>query len=74
MKNKLEELKEQGEAPLWMDDSGFKTLTGGYLLLNETPKGMYSRLAKAAAKYYTNSKVWEKKFFNAMWKNWLCLD
>lgn len=68
----LIELKQNGEAPQWLDEPGFKTLSSGYLLSDETPKGMYRRLAKAAASYYTDSEKWEEKFFNAMWKNWLC--
>ena len=71
MKNKLNELIKKGEAPSWMDENGFRTLSSGYLLPDETPKDMYKRLAAGAAKYYSDPK-WEEKFFNAMWKNWLC--
>lgn len=70
--NKLDELKQSNEAPQWMNEEGFKTLNSGYLLKNETPKGMYSRVAKAAASYYTDSAVYEEKFFDVLWKNWLC--
>lgn len=70
----LAELKAAGEAPEWMTDEGFKTLSGGYLLPNETPRGMYTRVSKAAASYYVeNTAYWEGKFFDAMWRNWLCL-
>lgn len=68
----LDELKKAGEAPEWMDEPGFKTLSSGYLLTDETPRMMYARLAKAAASYYTESEKYEEKFFNALWKNWLC--
>lgn len=68
----LNELKECNEAPQWMDEFGFKTLSSGYLLPDETPRGMYARLSKAAASYYDDSKKWEERFFNALWKNWLC--
>lgn len=71
--NDLEQLKLSGDAPVWMDEFGYKTLKGGYLLPNETPKGMYLRVAKAAASYYKDNAKWESKFFDAMWKNWLCL-
>jgi ribonucleoside-diphosphate reductase alpha chain len=70
--SKIEELKQIDEAPHWMGEEGYRTLAGGYLLLNETPKAMYRRVAQAAASYYDNSDTWEEKFFNAMWKNWLC--
>jgi ribonucleoside-diphosphate reductase alpha chain len=69
---KLSELQQNGEAPLWMDEASYKTLSSGYLLPDETPKQMYQRVARAAASYYTDTNVWEHKFFDVMWKNWLC--
>ncbi len=69
----LAELKKAGEAPAWLKEEGFKTLQGGYLLPGETPKDMYWRAANAAASYYNNSEVLAHKFFDIMWKNWLCL-
>lgn len=68
----LEHLKELGEAPQWMGEEGYKTLLGGYLLPNETPKQMYWRVAETAANYYEDKLKWHTKFYNAMWKNWLC--
>lgn len=68
----LQALIESGEAPGWLKSEGYRTLRGGYLLENETPRGMYMRVAKAAASYYKDAETWEKKFFDAMWNNWLC--
>jgi ribonucleoside-diphosphate reductase alpha chain len=68
----LQELKERHEAPEWMGDEGFKTLSNGYMLPGETPKAMYLRVARAAASYYKDSSKWEAKFYEAMWNNWLC--
>ncbi len=69
----LEDLKSSGEAPLWLTQDGYDTLSRGYLLPDETPYGLYSRVARNAA-YQTNDyDHWYKKFFDAMWKNWLCL-
>jgi ribonucleoside-diphosphate reductase alpha chain len=68
----LEELKQAGEAPNWLTEEGYRTLSGGYLLTNETPRQMYMRIANAAASYYEDSEKWQDKFFNALWKNWLC--
>lgn len=67
----LQELKELGEAPEWMNEEGFKTLQGGYMLPGETPRSMYMRVADAAGSYYDDEK-WTTKFYNAMWKNYLC--
>lgn len=68
----LLELKESGQAPIWMEEEGYKTLQGGYLLPGETPKGMYNRVAQAAGGYYEDNVRWTEKFFSAMWNNWLC--
>lgn len=68
----LNELKDSSEAPEWMTDSGYKTLCGGYLLSGETPKGMYQRVARAAGSYYEESTKWTQKFFDAMYKGYLC--
>jgi ribonucleotide reductase alpha subunit len=68
----LEILKQNGEAPKWMDEFGLKTLSSGYLLPGETPRVMYRRVAKAAASYYPKSSKLEERFFDIMWKNWLC--
>jgi ribonucleoside-diphosphate reductase alpha chain len=71
----LERLKLESEAPDWMSEEGFQVLSGGYLLPDETPKMAYWRVANAAADYYTTydeRKKWGQKFFDAMWKNWLC--
>lgn len=72
MTSDLEKLKTEGEAPGFLNEEGYKTLSSGYLSANETPRKMYQRVAKAAASYYDNKSKWEKKFFDAMWKNWLC--
>ena len=68
---KLQELKEKGLAPEFLTEEGYSTLINGYLLENETPIGMYKRVAKAAAKQYNDVNI-ENKFFNYMWKGWLC--
>jgi len=69
----LEELKAADEAPPWMTQEGFDTLRGGYLLPSETPRAMYRRVSIAAASHYSEALAWENKFFDAMWRNWLCL-
>lgn len=68
----LSELKAADEAPSWMGEEGYKTLCGGYMLPDETPRSMYWRVAHAAASYYKDNKQWQDRFFDAMWKNWLC--
>lgn len=69
----LTELKQTGEAPEWLTEESLKTLMGGYLLPNETPKGMWQRAARASATALNKPEL-EEKFFDLMWKNWLCLS
>lgn len=68
----IQELIDSGEAPKWMNVDSYNTLKGGYLLPDETPRGMYARVAKGAASYYAEAAYYEKSFFDIMWKNWLC--
>ena len=70
--SKLDDLKKSNDAPQWMENEGYQTLINGYLLNDETPKQMYQRLAKAAGSYYPKSAKYEEKFFDILWKNWLC--
>jgi ribonucleoside-diphosphate reductase alpha chain len=75
MKTDLEMLKAANEAPTWLTDEGYRTLCGGYLLPGETPRQMYQRVATAAARFYDKlgtRAFWETRFFDVMWKNWLC--
>jgi ribonucleoside-diphosphate reductase alpha chain len=73
--SELQALKERTEAPIWMTPIGYRTLLGsaaerGYLLDGETPKALYLRLAKAAAKYLERADL-EAEFFNILWQGWL---
>lgn len=78
LEKELGELKQKSEAPKWMTIAGYTTISRGYRLKGETPKGMYQRVANSAAKYlkdrgfgmsYENIS---QMFFEAMWNNWLC--
>ena len=72
IEKELSKLKQAGEAPSFLTVEGFKILQGGYMLPNETPQGMYYRVAKAAASYYEDQEHWAEKFYEIMWKNHLC--
>lgn len=67
----LEELKAEGEAPEWLTSDAFQMLNGGYLWNDETPRGMYQRVAKSVANYLKKPEL-ESRFFDIMWRNWLC--
>jgi ribonucleoside-diphosphate reductase alpha chain len=68
----LDYLKSKKEAPLWLEESGFRTLSKGYLLEGETPRMMYWRVANAAAKILKKPGM-AKEFFKIIDNNWLCL-
>jgi len=65
------QLQESGECPMFYTTGGYQMIKTKYLMDNETPKGMYERLAKTAAKHLPDSEKWEKRFFEVMWNGWL---
>jgi ribonucleoside-diphosphate reductase alpha chain len=71
----LEHLKESGQAPAWLTDEGFQTLSAGYLLEGETPLDMYKRVSRAAASQYDEPlrSQLEARFLRYIYNNWLCL-
>jgi len=59
--------------PKWGDTEVYKkTITGGYLLPDETPREAYYRVAKTAARRLHKPELAEK-FFNFIWEGWLNL-
>lgn len=82
LQQELNNLKSNNEAPDWMTIAGYVTLSKGYRLKGETPKGMYLRVANSAAKELfkgvggkildLSKNEWKQVFFEAMWRNWLC--
>jgi ribonucleoside-diphosphate reductase alpha chain len=67
----LQQLKLEGEAPEWLSDSAYQMLCGGYLWNDETPKEMYTRVATSVANSLNKPEL-ATKFFDIIWKNWLC--
>ena len=73
LKQELKTLKDKDEAPGWLTWMGYQKLKGGYLQENETPRGMYTRVAVTAASYLPKqNKKYKDIFFNLFWKGWLC--
>jgi ribonucleoside-diphosphate reductase alpha chain len=59
--------------PVWGDTEVYKkTIIGGYLLIGETPRDAYMRVANTVAKRLYKPELAEK-FFDYIWKGWLCL-
>ena len=59
--------------PSWGNNEIYKqTITGGYLLPNESPREAYKRVAKTIAKRLYKPELADR-FFEYIWNGWLCL-
>ena len=59
--------------PAWGDTDVYKkTITGGYLIFDESPADAYLRVAKTVARRLYKPELTEK-FFEYIWNGWLCL-
>ena len=59
--------------PSWGDTDVYKkTIAGGYLINDETPKDAYMRVCTTVAKRLNRPELTET-FFEYIWKGWLCL-
>jgi ribonucleoside-diphosphate reductase alpha chain len=65
--------KKGEDYPAWGDTEVYKkTITGGYLLVGESPKDAYWRVSKTVARRLYKPELAEK-FFQYIWDGWLCL-
>jgi len=65
--------KKGKDYPSWGDTEVYKkTITGGYLLQGESPREAYMRVSKAVARRLYKPELADK-FFDYIWKGWLCL-
>ena len=59
--------------PSWGDTDVYKkTIAGGYLLHDESPRDAYQRVATSVARRLYKPELAEK-FFEYIWNGWLCL-
>jgi ribonucleoside-diphosphate reductase alpha chain len=56
--------------PHWMNEEALHTLSNGYLLVGETPKDMFSRLAKTASKINEDPTL-DEDLFHCLWSGWI---
>jgi len=65
--------KKGVDYPSWAESDVYKkTIQGGYLLEDETPRQAYRRVAKTVATRLQKKEM-EEVFFDYIWKGWLCL-
>jgi len=59
--------------PNWAESEVYKkTISGGYLINDETPRDAYWRVANTVSEHLERPEMAEK-FFDYIWKGWLCL-
>ena len=67
------EWKKGEDYPKWGDTDVYKkTISGGYLLEDETPRDAYMRVAKTVARRLYKPEM-AGTFFDYIWNGWLCL-
>ena len=59
-------------SPDWLSDEGMHTLSSGYLLPGETPRAMFERVSKAAARINEDPAL-EEDLFYCLWNGFLGL-
>ena len=65
--------KKGVDYPSWGDTDVYKkTIGGGYLIKNETPKDAYMRVGETVAKRLGRPEM-TQTFFEYVWNGWLCL-
>ena len=65
--------KKGVDYPSWGDTDVYKkTIAGGYLIGDETPRDAYNRVCTTVAKRLNRPELTET-FFEYIWKGWLCL-
>ena len=60
----------EAQVPEWLSEEGLHTLSRGYLLQGETPRGMHRRLSSYAAKILNRPDI-EEDLFEIFWRGWL---
>lgn len=60
----------QQQIPDWLSEEAMETLSKGYLLPGETPRGMHVRLSSYAAKILQRPDL-EDDLFTIFWEGWL---
>lgn len=71
LREERKEQQEKGLLPEWFTTNGWQMFKEKYLWEADSFKAQVRRIAKTAAKHTDDSKTWEKKFFNIIWKGWL---
>lgn len=59
--------------PEWLSEEGIQTLSDGYLLVGETPRDMFIRVAKTTAKYLPEFPEIEEEVFDCLWNGYIGL-
>jgi len=79
LSHQRKQLQKDGLAPEWLTTAGFQLLTEqNYLDVAETPRDMYTRIARRAAELtefeipsYLGYSTWFEAYFDVLWKGWV---
>ena len=61
----------EAQVPSWMSTEAIETLSRGYLRAGESPRGMFERVAKTAAKYLPLTPGIEQDVFEILWRGFI---
>lgn len=71
-----------GTIPEWMSTSGYQMFKQKYIYEADTVREQFERIARTAAKHAPDARLdnnilspqeyWQSKFFDVLWKGWLC--
>jgi ribonucleoside-diphosphate reductase alpha chain len=61
----------EAQVPSWMSTEAIETLSRGYLRAGESPRGMFERVAKTAAKYLSLTPGIEQDVFEILWRGFI---
>jgi len=67
-------MQEDGDLPMWFTTIGWSMFKQKYLFEATTYKEQLKRISKTLAAHMPNSKHWEKRFFDVVWKGYLSLS
>jgi ribonucleoside-diphosphate reductase alpha chain len=74
IKQQLTDWKDTGEAPEWLTEEGAAILLNGYLLKDETPKGLYERVALHVQSIYPALVGLGYAIDACLWNGWIGLS
>ena len=61
----------EAQVPSWMSTEAIETLSRGYLRAGESPRGLFERVSRTAAKYLPHTFGIEEDVFEILWRGFI---